>query len=131
MDSDQTPRNLRDMKFAEIKGIDITQWHEQEDGKGKPSQVHMLLELHGIDAILVMRFKGPVTITKVINGLIEHRDEVWPESAGKREETVEQLFKASQAALYAINSLLATREGITDELLRDIEAALDSALREA
>lgn len=47
---------------------------------------------------------------------------------GKRTQKIERLTTATTGAKHAIHSLLAFREGMTDEALQDVVAALDAAL---
>lgn len=51
--------------------------------------------------------------------------------AAERAERIEQLVRACRAARHAIESVLACRTGITDELLIDISATLHEALARA
>ena len=62
----------------DVEEIDIGQWVPTPDGSGPPTQVHMELKVRGMSAPFVMRFKGPETISLLIEQLTRHRDEVWP-----------------------------------------------------
>lgn len=69
------PRNLADMsqRFVEIEMIDISEWHPERDGRGRPTQVHVMLTLQGQpDTIYVLRFHGPDTLSQIVNALVEH-----------------------------------------------------------
>lgn len=68
--------------IVEIAGYSITEWTPERDGKGKPEMVFLALDIPILLPIqLVMRFKGPIEITRMIEGLIRHRDGVWPKDA--------------------------------------------------
>lgn len=63
----------------EIDSLEIAQWMPDPDGRGQPTQVHLTIRVKGLeDMPFVMRFKGPGTITALIEQLTQHRDEVWP-----------------------------------------------------
>ena len=74
---DTTPVNVKGMKFYDIESISVNEWHPLPDGKGKPSQVHMMLEVSGFDYPLVIRFKSARPIDELIMALITHRNNVW------------------------------------------------------
>lgn len=77
-ETSRTPRNLAGTVFHEIDGIEIAEYHPLPDGMGHPTQVHMSLNVAGMDHPLVVRFKSRTTITEIIEALILHRDGVWP-----------------------------------------------------
>lgn len=69
------PRNLADMpqRFVEIEMIDISEWHPERDGDGRPTQVHVMLQLTGQpDTSYVLRFHGPDTLSQIVNALVKH-----------------------------------------------------------
>jgi hypothetical protein len=76
----EPPRNLADMsqRFVEIEMIDISEWHPERDGRGQPTQVHVLLQLKGQpETIQVLRFHGPETLAHIVNALLEHGTNVF------------------------------------------------------
>jgi len=69
------PRNLADMlqRFVEIEMVDIAEWHPERDGRGRPTQVHLMLQLKGQPETLhVLRFHGPDTLAMLVNALTAH-----------------------------------------------------------
>ena len=66
------------VEFFEIEKIEVGEFHELEDGKGPPSEVHLLLTLAGFPYPLIMRFKSRPTLDELIANLIRHGKEVWP-----------------------------------------------------
>lgn len=78
------PSDFSDVDFYEASAeVDLFSWSESPEGDPNPkppSQVHMHIPLGGGKARLMMRFKGPGTLDKLIDALIAHRKDVW----GKR-----------------------------------------------
>jgi len=72
-----TPINTEGLKFYEIKGISVNEWHSLPDGKGNPEQVHLWLELEDIPYPFVLRFKSRRPIDELIVALITHANNVW------------------------------------------------------
>ena len=75
------PRNLAGMKTLEVRldSIEVVEYHPMPDGRGKPTQVHVLYRLEGLeDTPLILRFKGPGTLDSFIAALATHRFNVWP-----------------------------------------------------
>lgn len=70
-------RNLSDMFIREVRDINIVQWHPLPNGEGKPTQVHMMLNVVDFPGTLCLRFKGPTTLDQIIDALIEHREDVF------------------------------------------------------
>ena len=63
------PRNLAGVQYVPIESLDVSEYHEQPDGKGTATQVHMTVNLQGLEDIpLVMRFKSHETISHLIRG---------------------------------------------------------------
>ncbi len=64
----------------DVKSLEVASWSPGEAGAGvPPTQVHILLEVPGLDEPLVLRLKSRRVADEIINALIDHRDEVWPE----------------------------------------------------
>jgi hypothetical protein len=72
--------NLAELDIIELEGIDIVEFHPLPDGKGNPTQVHLITRPKGApeNFRLVMRFKSRQIITEVIDALVKHRNHVWP-----------------------------------------------------
>lgn len=69
------PRNVADMpgQFAELEEINISEWHPEPDGRGRPTQVHLMFTVQGVpDMTMVLRCKGPDMLARIINALSEH-----------------------------------------------------------
>jgi hypothetical protein len=73
------PKNVNEIMIP-ISGIEIGSWTPQKDGKGKAEQVHLMIRLRGGEQPFVMRIKSRQAIQSLIDALILHRDDVWPES---------------------------------------------------
>jgi hypothetical protein len=76
--SQRPPRNMAGQPFYDIVDVNVAEWHELPDGQGPPSQVHMTITVRNIPFPLVMRFKGPETLDKIVAALVKHRNNVWP-----------------------------------------------------
>lgn len=72
------PINTAGMLFYEIESIVVNEWHELPDGRGDPSEVHIVVKVKGAKYPLIMRFKKPRPIDDLIVALITHRRRVWP-----------------------------------------------------
>ncbi len=71
-----TPKNINEVVFP-IEEVEVASWTPERDGKGKCTQVHMILKARGAEHPMVVRFKSPVTLQNLIDSLIEHRDYVF------------------------------------------------------
>lgn len=68
-----------DFYEAEPEGFDIYSWSPEPPGStGPATQVHMHIPM--TFGRIYTRFKGPGTLDRLIDALIEHREQVW----GKR-----------------------------------------------
>ncbi len=74
------PENVEGPR-GEIEEIHIGSWCPLPDGRGPATQVHMTIRIRGLDIPLVLRFKGPVTLDRLIDSLERHRYDVWPGEA--------------------------------------------------
>lgn len=77
-DEEHGPQSLAGVAFMEIEEVHVAEWCPTPDGSGPPEQVWMTIKVKGVDAQLVLRFKSPRTIGRLINNLRKHRDNVWP-----------------------------------------------------
>lgn len=66
--------------FYDVEDIEIGQWCRDSLAELPPEQVHLTMNVRGIKAPLVVRFKGPDTLGALIEQLIQHRREVWPDA---------------------------------------------------
>jgi hypothetical protein len=73
-----TPINTAGMKYFEISGISVNEWHSLPDGKGNPEQIHMMVEVADFPHPLVIRFKSRRPVDELIMALITHANNVWP-----------------------------------------------------
>ena len=73
------PFNTDGLEFLEgdIESLLVMEWHPLPDGEGDPTQVHFMVTVAGLNMPLVLRFKGPRTLDKVIAALVVHRQNVW------------------------------------------------------
>jgi hypothetical protein len=81
------PRNLADMqqRFVAIEMIDIVEWHPERDGRGAPTQVHVLLQLKDQPETLhILRFHGPDTLAQIVNALREHGTNVFGQAFARQ-----------------------------------------------
>lgn len=74
---DVTPVNTAGMRFYKIEKISVQEWHPLPDGKGKPEQVHLVVDVEGIPHPLVMKFKRRRPVDELIMALITHANNVW------------------------------------------------------
>lgn len=72
------PRNLEGVVFLDIKQWSVNEYHPLPDGQGKPTQVHMWIEVDGFPHPLAIRFHTRRGIDELIMALRKHRDNVWP-----------------------------------------------------
>ena len=79
------PYNLAGTHYYAIEELRVMEFHEQPDGKGEPTQVHLAISVEGLDAPLVVRFHSHHTISHLIEALTVHRDQVWPSKGGIHE----------------------------------------------
>lgn len=75
---------------SQLEGLRVLEWCPN-DRAGNPTQVHLAVTFHealqtplgpvrnpgGLESMIVVRFKGPDTISELIDALTWHRDNVW------------------------------------------------------
>lgn len=86
------PRNV-DQAFAEIDSLEVYEWHPLPEGRGQPTQVHVIIRLKDMAVPLVMSFKRPLTIDHFIAALQQHRESVWGKLTA---EDLKRLAEAGQ-----------------------------------
>ena len=86
--NDQTPINLAGIDYFPIESIDVAEFHEEDDGKGDPTQVHLIFHIGDSETdiidgplpIFVCRMKSRRIVDKLITSLITHSRRVWPDA---------------------------------------------------
>ena len=75
-------RNVQDLEIYELEELQVNEFHPENDGKGEPTEVHMCLKPVGAppNMLLVLRLKSKRAINEVVDALVKHRDNVWPEN---------------------------------------------------
>lgn len=77
------PQNLKGQRVFPLEEYSVAEWCEQENGEGKPSQVHIVLPmpvpLREVLEAFSIRLKSRRAIQELIDVLSKHRDSVWPE----------------------------------------------------
>lgn len=70
----------QDRPFVEFEHLEVYSWTPERDGKGKPEQVHLKMDVKiaGVPLTLVQRYKGKGALNSLIDALTKHREEVWP-----------------------------------------------------
>lgn len=79
--SDGPPKNLKDIPhIIPTSGYGVFEWCPQDDGKGKPEAVIIVLQLAGrLDGAEVhMRIKSRKEANRLLEVLERHIDNVWP-----------------------------------------------------
>lgn len=71
------PVNTSGMKFYDIKGLSVKEWHPLSDGKGEPTQVHLVLEVEGIPYPIILRLKSRRLVDELMTALLSHAINVW------------------------------------------------------
>lgn len=80
MDKEFIAKNLDEFPaLIPISGYRVCSWTPERDGKGKPEQVYIMLDLNEeFDGVsFAMRLKSKRAINEMIDTLIEYREEVW------------------------------------------------------
>jgi hypothetical protein len=77
----RVPRNVAGLAILEIEEYSVNNWHPLADGKGLPTQVHLVFKLRGIAEPLVLRLKSARAADQLIAILERHRNDVWPTPA--------------------------------------------------
>ena len=67
---------------APIESYSVSSWspapYDERGQAGKPTQVHLVINIAEVKISLMQRFKSQRAINELIDALIEHRDHVWP-----------------------------------------------------
>lgn len=84
--ANRTPQNCDEGLYAVANGISVNTWTPEQDGKGRCTQVHLVLDLTNVYPGLhaVLRLKSGVGVDYLIRLLHEYRCTVWPDYLGVR-----------------------------------------------
>ena len=66
----------KDAYMLPVDGLHIYEWHPEKDGKGDPTEVHLIIEPTP-DVALVFRFKSKRALNKLIAALTVHGQNVF------------------------------------------------------
>lgn len=75
---EQNVTNTAGLAYFDVEEIRIAAWHPLPDGRGEPTQVHMMIRIAGFPTPFVTRFLGPRSLDRIIEALRENRAAVWP-----------------------------------------------------
>lgn len=62
-----------------IESFTVGSWCESSDGTGKPVAVAISIKVPDLGDI-VMRIKSPMELDRIVQMLLRHKRDVWPES---------------------------------------------------
>ena len=62
-----------------IKGYTVGSWCPTPDGSGSPTAVAIEFDI-GIDVPVAIRLKSPEAVDQLIQALLRHKRDVWPDS---------------------------------------------------
>lgn len=63
-----------------IESYEVGSWCPTSDGSGPASAVGLSLNVKGLP-VLVMRLKTPGAVDRMIQSLLRHKRDVWPEAS--------------------------------------------------
>ncbi len=73
------PRNMAGVEYLAIERIEVVEFHEDLDGGGDPTEVHLLITFKDSPhPVMVMRFHSRPAVDDLIVALIAHSKAVWP-----------------------------------------------------
>lgn len=75
-------KNLDESPHLALDGYSIAEWGPERDGKGKPTQVHLVLEVKELGVSFVIRFKSADAVDRHIAALLRHRSNVFGAEGG-------------------------------------------------
>ena len=78
------PIDMKDGTYVAIPEgcLSVNAWTPEEGGRGKTTQVHLVMEMPALGAKFVHRMKSGPGVDQLIRLLAEYRDEVWPSYKG-------------------------------------------------
>ena len=77
MINDPLKQNLTGVEFFEIKEVVIYEYHLLSNGEGKPTEVHMKIEINDFPYPVIMRMKSARIMDELIVAMITHRKRVF------------------------------------------------------
>ena len=76
-DPNRIPENLDNVKVIPVKEYMVASWCQMPEGKGQPTQVHLVLKTSA-ELPIVLRLKSKDAVDILIEALERHRNDVWP-----------------------------------------------------
>lgn len=68
----------RPLMGLSIDSYHIGSWCPSPDGSGKPEAVALSLEIKDFPGELILRLKSPQRVDEMIQALLRHKRDVWP-----------------------------------------------------
>lgn len=63
-----------------VPEIHVASWSPSPPGSnGATTQVHLIIKVREIDSAFIVRYQTRAGLQRLIDNLIEYRDEVWPQ----------------------------------------------------
>ena len=88
LSTNRLPTNMKDGVYVPCEGanLSVCAWTPEDDGRGKTTQVHLVLNLPNVmeGFKVVHRMKSGPGVDQLIRLLAEYRGEVWPSYRGVR-----------------------------------------------
>ena len=72
-------RNPRPLVGFDVKGFSVGSWCPTPDGSGPATAVSICITVEPLGD-LVLRLKSPETVDEVIQALLRHKRDVWPDA---------------------------------------------------
>ena len=69
----------RPLRGPDVEGISVGSWCPTPDGSGKPECVALSIDLKD-GCTIVCRLKTPQTVDAIIQALLRHKRDVWPDA---------------------------------------------------
>ena len=70
----------RSLIGPQVESFTVGSWCPSDDGSGKPEAVSISIQVSGLGD-LVMRIKSPMELDRIVQMLLRHKRDVWPESS--------------------------------------------------
>lgn len=71
-------RNIGPLIGPDVESFTVGSWCSSLDGSGQPTAVGISVRIDGID--LVIRLKTPERVDQIVQALLRHKRDVWPEA---------------------------------------------------
>ena len=71
--------NPRALMGPQVEAFTVGSWCPSSDGTGKPTAVAISIQVAGLGDI-VMRIKSPMEVDRIVQMLLRHKRDVWPEA---------------------------------------------------